>query len=375
MSNGNASDLNDAIRIEIQRIIQSFHDTIPDTSPPLRTNTAPHENTMYIQFLETIAHDYNQNIREYQSNIRCIFQILYELIAQQRQRPTQEPSYTLPPHTNRSQQYYQTDHSQRFPRTGSRQQPQQPARGTQRSFREPTLTQILQNLSFRPTAQRRQPMQFQDVIVRPTPEQISSAVNRFQYDTTLQLRNTNCPITLEDFQEGDPLIQIIYCQHCFHEHALENWFQQNVRCPVCRYDIRVSTERPRNFRSDASTSATTSATRGGELFPENNANLQTEDAEEEEEEEEETVAPSESQSRIFFRGNVESSPNSHPLAQTFFNGLSEEFTNILNEYMNQGNVSIPRDISENQIYRFEIPIYYNEYYDGSDNLIGIEPVD
>ena len=84
---------------------------------------------------------------------------------------------------------------------------------------------------------------------------------------------------------------------------------------------------------------------------------------------------SDSQPRIFFRGNVESSPNSHPLAQTFFNGLSEEFTNILNEYMNQANVSIPRDISENQIYRFEIPIYYNEYYDGSDNLIGIEPVD
>jgi len=369
MSNGNSADLNNAIRIEIQRIIQSFTDTMPDAPPPRTntySNTAPHENTMYIQFLETIAHDYNQNMREYQSNIRCIFQILYELIVQQRQRqrPIQEPSYTLPQYTNRSQQYYQTDHSQRFPRTGSRHQPPQPARHTQRSFRESTLSQILQNLSFRPTTQRGQPTQFQDVIVRPTPEQISSAVNRFNYETTLQLRNTNCPITLEDFQEGDPLMQIVYCQHCFHENALENWFQQNVRCPVCRYDIRISTERPRTFRSDASTSAATNE----ELSPENNEHTNTE-------EEEETVAPSDSQSRIFFRGNVESSPNSHPLTQTFFNGLSEEFTNILNEYMNQSNVSIPRDISENQVYRFEIPIYYNEYYDGSDNLIGIEPVD
>ena len=371
MSNGNSADLNNAIRIEIQRIIQSLNDTIPDTPPPpLRTNTAPHENTMYIQFLETIAHDYNQNIREYQSNIRCIFQILYELLVQQRQRqrPVQETAYTLPSYTNRSQQYYQTDHSQRFPRTGSRPQP---TRSTPRSFREPTLTQILQNLSFRPTTQRRQPTAFQDVIVRPTPDQISSAVNRFRYDTTLQLRNTNCPITLEDFQEGDPLMQIVYCQHCFHEHALENWFQQNVRCPVCRYDIRVSTERPRSFRSDAPANASTDR----EHSPENNEDLPSEHEQEEEEEGEETAATSDSQSRIFFRGNVESSPNSHPLAQTFFNGLSEEFTNILNEYMNQANVSIPRDISENQIYRFEIPIYYNEYYDGSDNLIGIEPVD
>lgn len=370
MSNGNSADLNNAIRIEIQRIIQSFTDTMPGAPPPRTntySNTAPHENTMYIQFLETIAHDYNQNIREYQSNIRCIFQILYELIVQQRQRPIQEPSYTVP------QQHYQTDHSQRYPRTGSRQQPPLPpqttqsARHTQRPFREPTLSQILQNLSFRPTTQRRQPTQFQDVIVRPTPEQISSAVNRFSYETTLELRNTNCPITLEDFQEGDPLMQIVYCQHCFHENALENWFQQNVRCPVCRYDIRISTERPRTFRSDASTNATTNQ----ELSPEN---TNTEE-EEEEDGEEETVAPSDSQSRIFFRGNVESSPNSHPLTQTFFNGLSEEFTNILNEYMNQENVSIPRDISENSVYRFEIPIYYNEYYDGSDNLIGIEPVD
>ena len=31
---------------------------------------------------------------------------------------------------------------------------------------------------------------------------------------------------------------ILYCGHLFSPNELANWFQSNVRCPICRYDIR-----------------------------------------------------------------------------------------------------------------------------------------
>ena len=43
---------------------------------------------------------------------------------------------------------------------------------------------------------------------------------------------------MEDFQENENVCQIKHCRHTFKEEAIKNWFQRNVRCPVCRYDIR-----------------------------------------------------------------------------------------------------------------------------------------
>ena len=37
---------------------------------------------------------------------------------------------------------------------------------------------------------------------------------------------------------NDEVTQIIYCGHIFSKNSIRQWFQHNVRCPVCRYDIR-----------------------------------------------------------------------------------------------------------------------------------------
>jgi hypothetical protein len=34
--------------------------------------------------------------------------------------------------------------------------------------------------------------------------------------------------------------QINACGHIFNNQQLELWFRSNVRCPVCRYDIRTN---------------------------------------------------------------------------------------------------------------------------------------
>ena len=79
---------------------------------------------------------------------------------------------------------------------------------------------------------------FQNVIVSPTTEQINNATEVFEYSSNLDLINHSCPITLEEFQENDTIRRIRQCGHCFNEEPIQNWFRNNVRCPVCRLDIR-----------------------------------------------------------------------------------------------------------------------------------------
>ena len=43
---------------------------------------------------------------------------------------------------------------------------------------------------------------------------------------------------MEPFQENDQVMMIKHCGHIFKPAELQSWFQTNVKCPVCRYDIR-----------------------------------------------------------------------------------------------------------------------------------------
>lgn len=82
-------------------------------------------------------------------------------------------------------------------------------------------------------------MDFQsNVPIIPTREQIISATREIQFDEIENPINATCPISLETFQETDIVTQILYCGHNFNTRQLNTWFQSNVRCPMCRYDIR-----------------------------------------------------------------------------------------------------------------------------------------
>jgi hypothetical protein len=48
-----------------------------------------------------------------------------------------------------------------------------------------------------------------------------------------------CPITLEQVQPGDSIMQINNCRHRFKESALRRWFENRQRCPVCRGSIHT----------------------------------------------------------------------------------------------------------------------------------------
>lgn len=59
---------------------------------------------------------------------------------------------------------------------------------------------------------------------------------------------TQCPIDLNDFVEGDSLLQILGCGHIFRDMNLRNHFRYSPTCPMCRYDIRDF--EPSNINND-----------------------------------------------------------------------------------------------------------------------------
>jgi len=104
---------------------------------------------------------------------------------------------------------------------------------------------------------------FENVVIRPTQEEVQQAVRQIVYDHAAENLSRSCPITLEQFENGQEISQIIQCGHCFSQEALTNLFQSSVRCPVCRFDIRDtnpdpsrSSSRPRHNRDTPTTTTT-----------------------------------------------------------------------------------------------------------------------
>jgi hypothetical protein len=75
-----------------------------------------------------------------------------------------------------------------------------------------------------------------------TTTEIQNATDIFINDSSNNplLYNT-CPISLEEFRDGEPLMKINHCGHIFKAFELQRWFLRNTKCPSCRYDIRSTT--------------------------------------------------------------------------------------------------------------------------------------
>jgi hypothetical protein len=82
------------------------------------------------------------------------------------------------------------------------------------------------------------------VNVVATPRQISRATTHRLYEDIETPTNDRCPICLEVFQANSEVTQINNCRHIFNRAELATWFETNVRCPVCRFDIRDHVDPP-----------------------------------------------------------------------------------------------------------------------------------
>lgn len=143
-------------------------------------------NRRYYTLLNEVIHEYNQNFRLYQQNMREIINHMRTI------RPPNQPQNTQPAVTSALFSY------------------------------------ILQPQGERPA---------QNVL---NPEQISRAVETVAYNNTMS--ESRCPICLEDFFPGEQICKIVVCGHIFKRPGLMSWFARNNHCPVCRRDVVIVPE-------------------------------------------------------------------------------------------------------------------------------------
>jgi len=127
------------------------------------------------------------------------------------------------------------------------------------------------------------------VSIRPTAEQIQNASRIIRFGDIEHPLTESCPISLDEFNDDDQVRQLLPCGHIFHENQFNEWFQSNVRCPVCRYDIRnfrplsrrntptnISTSpNPNNSSAQSNTTNTTNTTNTENINNQNNTNNTT----------------------------------------------------------------------------------------------------
>ena len=77
------------------------------------------------------------------------------------------------------------------------------------------------------------------VPIRPTQNQILDATETISFSSIENPSYTRCPISHESFVDSSHVCRITHCGHYFDPESLYTWFTRNVRCPVCRYDIRT----------------------------------------------------------------------------------------------------------------------------------------
>jgi hypothetical protein len=80
---------------------------------------------------------------------------------------------------------------------------------------------------------------FEDVVVSPTNREIDTASTILIYNSNnWNYEQHTCPISLEQFEDNMEIRRLNVCGHIFKKTNIDLWFERNVRCPVCRFDIR-----------------------------------------------------------------------------------------------------------------------------------------
>ena len=75
----------------------------------------------------------------------------------------------------------------------------------------------------------------ENVVVRPTQDQITNATSILTLTDTSDI---TCTVCQEPIEPDVPVRRINQCEHQFHKACIDCWFERSVFCPMCRLDIR-----------------------------------------------------------------------------------------------------------------------------------------
>ena len=206
--------------------------TTPMNDPGMNAHNAAQTstllNTQYysvimnsIQTIRDIIVGYNNNMRDYSQNISTIISLLRVLnvqhqhnVASERQNNRRVYSPRQPPepqvNTQRGPGLMNIGRTQRgtFYRTNSGNFTNDaPSRDNMIG-----IDLLLRALNM--------PTEYENVVVSPSEEQIDEASELITYTRDMSNNySTRCPITLEDFQEGQAIRRIHHCNHTFNTIA------------------------------------------------------------------------------------------------------------------------------------------------------------
>jgi hypothetical protein len=72
-----------------------------------------------------------------------------------------------------------------------------------------------------------------------TLEEVHRETSEATYDSS-SFSTTQCPISFDEFQSGEPILQIRRCGHIFKPDELRRWLTRHTGCPVCRCDLQTA---------------------------------------------------------------------------------------------------------------------------------------
>ena len=282
-------------------------------------------NITNISQLETFMNDYNENIRYYNRNFRDMLELYRGMINDERERRVERQRRFNANHNNTNRMNWNTNWNTNWNNNWYR---------NANIINNDLIHRYIPSVGTQLNNLRDQFNNLQDVIVRPTNHQIQTATQVIHYDISMEQQN--CPISLEPFEQDESISIIKHCRHIFKSSYLMNWFERNVRCPVCRYDIRE--------------------------YREEQEYEEHEDQEEEEEEEEEEQGQRQRQrleEEEKEQEHVRQSRNnsSNNLISTLVRNLitdemnrTPNLNNTLNDFLVTFNIPLVLDISYNETY-------------------------
>ena len=76
----------------------------------------------------------------------------------------------------------------------------------------------------------------EDVQIYPSLRTLRSSSTVHMY-RNLETQYESCTICRENFEENS-IVRKLNCGHIFHLNCIDEWLESNIRCPVCRNDLR-----------------------------------------------------------------------------------------------------------------------------------------
>ena len=300
-------------------------------------------NMRQLDVMNDFLYEYNRNIREYNTNIRDIIQMLNVDFTTGLSN-NHYGSHTVDENNLRPDTNFDNEDDEPVPRTNVPHRTDFPQSNTVPNsmlsndasillsyYMYPMNTQS--NVNYNQNSQDNT-----DILTR---EEIASTTRTYGYTNELAMHTDSsanvCPISLDPFQVGDVVCEIIGCGHIFKRPSLINWLRRNSRCPVCRYQLRDYLNRQNN----ETTSNETDNTINSEI-PVINSSL-----------------PTTSNTLPTTSNTLPTTSNTLPITTSPLSAdMNEIMMRLVQSMMSSSeNRQSTFDASGNEIYEFDIPIH------------------